>query len=113
MRKFSPKKLYKLAKILVIIIVVLSLFMAAASYNRINSNDFTQMINNCNQLYPTRISDETELSLWSGCHKSAYDVLQLQQEIFQNAVAVAVLLPLIFFGGTWFFKYIFPMKDKT
>ncbi len=110
MRKFSPKKLYKLAKILVIIITFLAVSIAVTNYSRINSNEFTKMVNECNKYYTLLPSDFT---LRNSCIKTAYDVLELQQDNFTHAGAIAILLPLIFFGGTWFFKYIFPIKNQA
>ncbi len=77
------------------------------------SKEYTQEVQKCYQEHPDRRTDETELSLWSVCLSTANDVLKLQQNNFTRDSAVGVLLPLIFFGGGFLYKYLFPLKGKN
>ncbi len=112
-REFDGKKLYNLLKNIVVVITLLALFIAVTNYNDINSNEYAQDVHKCDQKYPNIRSDQAESLLWSTCLMVANGILKLQQDNFSRAGIVAILLPLIFFGGTWFFKYIFPIKDET
>ncbi len=109
-RKFSGDRLYNLLKNLVIVITLLALFFAAVNYNQINSNEYKRESDKCYQEHPNHMSDQIEGALWSSCLSVASEVLKLQNDNLTRYSLIVIILPLIFFGGTWLYKYLFPKK---
>ncbi len=104
-RKFSGKNLYKLTKILVIFISLLSLIMLLTSIQSLNHAD-----DNCRQ-YSSKAIDSSLRSLWESCDYSAGKVQQNSIYLIDESIKGIILLPL-FFGGTWLYKYLFPKKKN-
>lgn len=103
-RKFNPKKLYKLIKILVIIITVLSWCLVLI--NNIESSKYGELTDGCNRLYAV------DYSFRDKCMENLNSANLLQQNNSFTFSIIGILLPLFFFGGTWIFRYIFPVAEK-
>lgn len=120
MRKFSPKKLYKLIKILVILITVVSLYLAYDYPKLANqaSKESTKAYKICLDQYQSDLKNIPNLAqgFEDNCIKLASDSwTQISKDDSKNGVTalfIGILLPILFFGGTWLYKYLFPVKQS-
>ncbi len=125
MRKFDSKRLYKFIKLLVIILTILLFISAWSAHNSIKYWD-DQVIKNdkmCYDTYPFKNdpadpndrAGQLNVKLREGCLKPSTDFnnYSLSNAGFEiNSIALGILLPLLFFGGTWLYKYLFPVKQS-
>jgi len=105
-RKFSGKRLYRLSKRIVIIASVLSGILAAGSYYSIQSNNLLYEYQEICSEYPKGSANHLD------CMIVGFEAISDIQNIFYRAYIIAVILPTIFFGGTWLYRYLFPVQEE-
>jgi len=68
---------------------------------------FTEGVNYCRQTYPNRN--------WAYdlCYQAILESSVSIQHFWEKSILVGFGLPIIFFGGTFFYKYIFPKSKKV
>ena len=101
-RKFSGKRLYKVAKTLVLLISISFLIVGLIRWSGFASQSTTLT------------------QRWEACNNAigSYDCPSYLNQITtrENTIAIlfaiGILLPIIFFGGTRLYKYIFPVETK-
>ncbi len=98
-RKFRADKLYKLVRYLVIIITTISLLLAIGSFSRLTNLD-------CSKQYPPIGNDYIHFD-------ACLDEQTGYRDALFNNIKIAILLPILFFGGTWLYKYLFPPINKS
>ena len=84
MRKLDTKRLYKLIKWLVISITILATLSSFLSF-------YGAYVDENSSIYYEAVPNDLHLA-W-------------------DFVKVAIIVPLIFFGGGWLYKYLFPEKN--
>lgn len=107
-RKFSGKRLYALLKRVVIVVSVLaalwaafSLYMYEVQLDRVyESTDAF-----CKNLYG---EDNT---MYIYCIKAPFETFRLFEKSWLPSTLVALFLPVIFFGASWFYRYVFPVQE--
>lgn len=112
-RKLDTHRLYRLTKIVVIIVTILSIAIALLTNYQRFSYQFGydeakysfQAAIDCSKNYSkdadvNRCLDE-ETKPWRDTENLA-----------NNSALIAIFLPLIFFGGGWIYKYLFPTVHK-
>lgn len=130
-REFSSHRLYRFIRFLVIAVSLLSIWIAKTSYdNSIHwqsqeSTDLQKCSDNYNKAkkdnenyfatYKQEVLYTAEMGL-AACRKG---LPEIDKNIIDNSVqgtflfgAIAILLPLIFFGGVGIYHYIFPVKKE-
>ncbi len=103
-RKFNGKRLYKLTKWILIIVSVIALILAFLSKSALQENNSTSWFDYCKKTY----NDSQSLV---NCQFTEIKREQDINETMNKEFEIGILLPLIFFGGTELYKYLFP-KDK-
>jgi len=104
-RKFSARRLYKLAGLLVIVISILSGISAYLNYRTIEH--YSQQIIKFDGEYPKK-DDESNLNL-------RLNTLNAQQEVQDRFLLLSVItigLPITFFGGTGLYRYLFTIQKE-
>lgn len=108
-RKFDSARLYKLTKRVVIIVAVISFFIFIL--REVNYEDYTKQrgdwILNC-----MKIAGENEN--YDGVGRCLiYAGEDTYNQITNIYFAFGVLLPIIFLGSRWVYKYVFPTKEVS
>jgi hypothetical protein len=106
MRKFSSARLYKLTKGIVIAISILALLLAVYSFSQLGDvkRIYSEELKKCFSL--TGDSYFTCMSVWGNYQSNFYFMMF---KLFGFGIG----LPIIFFGGRWVYKFVFPVKEKT
>lgn len=103
-RQFSSTKLYVLLRNLVIGISILSGLWAITLYYNLSNN---KILNSykiiCGEIGLT----EEGVS----CMANAFKEIDRVENLFLIAIGLAIVLPLVFFGGVWVYKYLNPVKE--
>lgn len=60
----------------------------------------------CEEVDPAKKTTEG-WDYWD-CMETGIIQINKTNDLFGKSVGVAIFLPLVFFGGTWLFKYLFP-----
>jgi len=116
-RKLDTKKFYKLIKILVISVSIITGLVAVYGWHEaytasILENGFAM----CDHIYPTYFNmPASEQSIHDANNRCMIDVLTQDKEadaFTYEATTITILLPVFFFGGSWLYKYLFPVKNK-
>lgn len=118
-RKFKPENVYKLIRILVIIFTIGALTLAY-----LNNKSYHYYLDEsnkeyapCYQKYPNYIKDQSESDKWINCVDNSFAHLDSQLastslNYFYQSLIVGIIVPVIFLGGTWLFKYLFPVVKE-
>ncbi len=97
-RRLDNKRLYRLAKIIVLIITSISAILAIYWLYLLESNTLLHSWESFCTKSPTYLD----------CMSLGMRQINNVQNMFDKASIVAIGLPIIFFGGTALFKYLFP-----
>lgn len=104
-RKFNKKRLYKLAKLLVIITSVLSGALAVITlYMVFSGAAYKNWSYGCKD-YP----DGSRLR-----HECVWLAVREEGKLYkqgEKSIIIAVVLPVVFFGGGFLYKYLFPKTE--
>jgi hypothetical protein len=106
-RKFDSARLYKLTKRVIIIIAVISFFIFIL--REVNYKDYAKQRNdwilNCMKI-------ARENKNYDGTGRC---LIYAGEDTYNQTTSVyfafGVLLPIVFFGSKWIYKYIFPTKE--
>ncbi len=97
-RQFSSKRLYKLIKWSVIVISILAI-LNAIMYFFFSYMDQTS----CKEL-------ATNSDPWIQCMAAGYKRAIPELDTGWRSVRIGILLPVLFFGSVWIYKFLFPVK---
>lgn len=100
-RKFSGKRLYKIVRVFVVIVTIFAIL--EISGNKQSVEIYRRNWRNC-------LSENTDLPK-SFCNNYLDRMLEYQDAV-DRSWQVALITPIVFFGGTWLFKYLFPERKK-
>ncbi len=108
MRKFDPSRLYKLLKIIVLLVFVVGALNSYGGFKegKYYNDQFLKISEKCAKLPEYKSSD-----CWM--IEGAYDNLRESDRANQraiNSMVVAILTPLLFFGTVFLYKFLFPKK---
>ena len=107
-RRFSGERLYKLAKRAVVIISLLAgIWSIYALYTIQTGSIWKQWKSYCSEDYQPKSRD------YNDCMTTASFLEENLNKNLEKTLPVALLLPTIFFGGTWLYKYLFPKMDSS
>lgn len=112
-RRFSSARFYRLAKRLVIGTSILSILFFALSlyiYNFELGKMYKQNMDYCGEI-PIGSSD-LALNYWKTCSDNAESIVNFWTKSVMFSPIVALGLPIIFFVGVGFYKYVFPRIDN-
>ena len=107
MRKFDSNRTYNLVKWIVIIITVLcwlnfgQLYLNQKNTLAQNRQDYDK----CKLENPDP-NDMFCWRIWFASDKAHFNA-------YNNSSTIGLVLPIVFFGGSFLFKYLFPVKEKT
>lgn len=104
-RKFSSSRLYRLAKIIVIGVSILCGLYAIWAYSQIGTN---VMLHSWQNYCSNTHGFQTD-SYWS-CMGVGFEQINSVQILMYKTGMTAILLPVLFFGGGWLVRYLFPEK---
>ncbi len=111
-RRFSGKRLYKLLKVIVIAITLLiTIVLALSAKNVLEGKIFEHWNDTCEELYLVE-SGKYSREGYGDCLSLAVEGQTKSETLFFRLVGVAIGLPTIFFGGTWLYKYLVPLKKE-
>ncbi len=101
-REFSKERLYKLTKRVVIIVTVVSVLLSIVNYYQIWKGD--QDLRLCEQKYSYNLDARVK------CGEVPALTMRLAEENSNTLLTIALVLPIVFFGGERLYKYLFPEK---
>lgn len=104
-RKFNANRLYKLIKLLVIGIALLSGVLGLFTMRGVQTNYTDERIKKSCSDYDIQYVNECELSY--------YRTKDSFIETIIKEFEIAIGLPLVFFGGVGLYRYIFPKAKET
>ena len=99
-RKFRGDRLYKIARIVVIVLTIYFAFNAISAYSRLGRV----------REYPSECSN-SKLE-YTECLRLMYGTVNNVEEIVRTNAYIAVLLPTVFFGGMILYQYMFPKRKE-
>ncbi len=120
-RKFSPSRLYKFTKTIVIVVTVISALFAAWEIYQDSAHPFVDdknyYENICDQMHPqldnvSVAANESQKADDENCIKKMDAIWDGAIDLKRNSILVAMFLPTIFFVGSWAYKYLFPKSQK-
>jgi hypothetical protein len=119
-RQLSSKRLYNLLRVVVIGLTIIAVVYAALLYRIYFTYPgwYSNEVSGCQQRYPdhahmfnfNHTTNDIESKFYDNCLSIASDIQKKGEDQFNKAVDVAILLPLLFFGGTLVYRYLFPRK---
>lgn len=99
-RQFRGDRLYKLARIIVVVLTIYFAFTAISAYSRLDSV----------REYPSECDNwETD---YVECLRLMYGVENNVSRIVRTNTYLAVGLPVVFFGGTVLYQFLFPKRKS-
>ena len=107
-RKFSSKRLYKLLKTIIIIVSVLSLIIGTFNLWTFGKNGpgyLERGLAQCQESFNTDSHLSCSVYVWE-----FYNNWKRKGNIFTG---LGIILPIVFYGGTRLFKYLFPEEPKN
>ncbi|MBI3485453.1 hypothetical protein HY025_00750 [Candidatus Daviesbacteria bacterium] len=107
MRKFDPKKLYKLSKAIVIVITFIAWILTAMlSEDALGHKYSINKLKKCKEeeIYKNNVD------LYFDCIGREIIVDNQIQKDFLTYLSIGIFLPVVFFGGFRLYKYLFPIK---
>lgn len=105
-RRFDTKRLYGLIRLIVIIVTVISGLIAVPNY--INLEITNETLKGWQETCDTDFNMGYES--WLTCVKAQNSQLDAMQNAMERTALLTIVLPTLFFGGTWLFNYLFPKK---
>lgn len=103
-RKFNANRLYKLIKLLVIGIAILSGILGLITFNGIQTNYTDNKISKYCSTYDKKFIEECKFSYYSTKWEFEGNIMK--------EFGLAFVLPLLFFGGVGLYRYLFPKANK-
>ena len=106
-REFSGSRFYKLASKIVVIFTIFFLGFGLYGLANLDKNSLFYLdgFSKCTKEVPHDVSP----MLVCG---SYIDAKIDSETMTWNFLKIGILLPILFFGGTWLFKYLFPEKKE-
>ncbi len=112
MRKFNPSRFYKVLKVTLLILTLLLAFHLLfggkshnASYHKLSTDDML-----CDTLYPIDTNNARRFVCYDEATKN-FDRNYDDENQFNKFEFILILgLPILFFGGSRLYKYLFPEK---
>jgi hypothetical protein len=110
-RKFQPSRLYKLIKRTVIVVTILSAITAIYMAYNVYADKQDEIkygfeaIRQCGSEY-------TSSGDINNCFNSIMQPYNSNESIANDSLLITIFLPLIFFGGTGIYRYLFPKQKK-
>jgi hypothetical protein len=98
-RKFRGDRLYKVAKIIVVLLTIYFAADIANAYFR--------------KIRVEKAKDSCKDTGYTECIRLNYMILSNIEDDIRKNTYVAIFLPLVFFGGKKLFEYIFPSSQKN
>lgn len=98
-RKFRGDRLYKIAKIVVVLLTIYFAFNAIDSYSGLGTAQMARESCAPNEYY-------------TQCLKNSLIILSNIENSIRNNTFIAILLPVVFFGGTALYQYLFTIQDQ-
>jgi hypothetical protein len=108
-RKLDSGRLYKVVKMLVLAITAIAIIVTLDTGYQAGFG--TDNLLHKWEKYCAQNPDDPELTGIS-CMLIGLEEVHQVNDTFFKAFLVTILLPTIFFGGTAFYKYLFPVKTK-
>lgn len=105
-RKFRGDRLYKVAKIVVVLLTIYFVFNTIKLYYRLDR--FQTLRDVCP--YSTATSED---KYYTECRSNNLIIIHNIENSIHNNVFMAILLPALFFGGAALYRYIFPLNRKN
>lgn len=111
-RKLDTNRLYKLSKMLVFTITGIAVVVAL--YTGFMSGFGTDVLLNSWDKYCIAHPDDPEIVRITGrtCMSTGLEQVERFNDITGQALAVAILLPMLFFGGNALYKHLFPLEES-
>lgn len=115
-REFDPTRLSRLGKILykllgILVIIVSLVFGVKAFFTWIKVDNYNSG-REMKQVSEICKEDPKDV----GCVGRTYWIVlgdfNKNENELNHTIILAVALPLLFFGGTWLYKYLFPVKNE-
>lgn len=116
MRKFNPERLYKLVRAAVIVTTIICIILVimnnyakwtdSGNYYKLYWSSVFSTSKACKEMYP---NNEANLNK---CFESAMAPWNSPDDIANVSLKIAFFLPLLFFGGRFAYKYVFPKVKK-
>lgn len=109
-RTIDTVRLYKLLKILVLTITIISVILAIYTnyYVHFDTNFAKDQIKWGFEAIKQCGSEWTSDKDINNCFNSIMAGYIQMNSIADNSIKIALLLPLLFFGGGWLYRYLFP-----
>ncbi len=118
-RSFSPSRLYKVARTLVIIITLFSALLGFYGYYLEHATTrLADGFNTCDKEYDSILQNEERDSKVWNLEKNSKD--KCIEEAIKNddefqtqtytLIYISIFLPIFFFGSVRLYKYVFPLK---
>ena len=101
-RKFSPIRLYKLIKWIVIIVSTISLILAVVSYMDVENN---RTLHKWERVCQKESED-------SDCMLIGLSEVNDIREAMYKEFMIGIFLPTLFFGGGGLYRWLFPKEKK-
>lgn len=108
-RKLDSKRLYKVTRVLVVIITLI--FVLKLAFNDYYSEDrlraaYQLELDKCSSIY-----DPDTLG-YKKCKPDADNIFYTTAPTQWEDIILIVSLPALFFGGGWIYKYLFPTEKN-
>ena len=113
-RKFNHKRLYKLGKIVTILLFIFCLFNffnSLSKYLKTKKDFFNADLQHemCSKFAGGYQRSPEEYSKCTDIYLKDYVI---SYNKFKKSSIITILIPILFFGGTALYKYLFPYKKK-
>ena len=107
-REFNGRRFYNLCKIIVICVTLIMAFQAGWLFIDLKTN---RTLTNY-QDYCAKHPDPPGIDPYFSCMSEANQTISKMSEQSDSALRIAVILPVIFFGTTLLYEYLFPVKNR-
>lgn len=107
-RKFSAKRFYKLGKIIIIAVSIISGIYSIFQFSITEFSNFIERYEVACREYP----ESSQIYSYTDCMLSAFQHQRALETSALIALGIAIIFPLLFFGGTWLYRYLYPKLNK-
>lgn len=109
-RNFNSQRLYKLIKWFVIIVSFPLILLGLLNFIDLNGNHTIQFLNQWEK--EQKCKEEITSGGYNFCMKGAYIIISDWENNTKKELTIGFTLPILFFGGTALYKYLFPVKNN-
>lgn len=105
MRKFNLARLYKLLKVIAILILIFLFLRILYDWNKTDYFLSKEARTDC-------VGNSIEIQHKIDCGNVTFELYLQYNKDLEQSIHLIIIIPALFFGGIWLYKYLLPVKNQ-